>query len=146
MLDLVCACHPNAPLPRPGNVHVPGAGRDMMLYALAKIARARKNGGRRYAGVVTYLAFHLGPGGAPVYPLLRAIQAVGFRPMTVTYARERGGDGTTEDALERYYVLCDEYNAAGHVVETWIDKLARHFPTPSTLCALDTGATRPQCV
>ena len=144
LLDLVCGCRPDTN--RPQNVYVEGAGRDMTLYTLAKIARAQRRGARRYAAVLTYLAFV--PGSNPAhYPLQRIVQDCGFRRLNVTYARNddfRGGN--TQQAVEHFYVLCDTYDAAGNVTETWVDRLAHRFPTPETLCALDTRATRPQCV
>jgi hypothetical protein len=142
MLELVCGNRPNTN--RPENVYVEGAGRDMTLYALAKIARARRQGGRRYSAVLTYLAFH---GNPPVYPLQSIVQAYGFRRLNVTFARNdalRGGN--TQQAIEHFYVLCDTYDAAGNVTETWEERLAHRFPTPELLCPLDTRAVRPQCV
>jgi hypothetical protein len=144
MLDLVCACRQNTN--RPNNVYVEGAGRDMTLYALAKIARTQRHGARRYAGVITYLA-HV-PGSNPAaYPLQAIVQACGFRRLNVTYARnDANRAGNTQQAIEHYYVLCDTYDAAGNVTESWVDRLAQRFPNPAILCALDTKATRPQCV
>ena len=144
MLELVCACRPNTN--RPHNVYVEGAGRDITLYTLAKIARARRQGARRYAAVLTYLAFVPGSN-PPVYPLQPIVQAYGFRRLNVTFAREddlRGGN--TQQAIEHFYVLCDTYDAAGNVTETWEQRLADRFPTPELLCPLDTRAVRPQCV
>jgi len=144
MLELVCACRQNTN--RPHNVYVEGSGRDMTLYALAKIARARRHGARRYAAVLTYLAFVPGSN-PPLYPLQQIVQAYGFRRLNVTFARDDAlRAGNTQQAIEHFYVLCDTYDAAGNVTERWEDRLAQRFPTPSTLCALDTGATRPQCV
>jgi hypothetical protein len=144
MLELVCACSQNTN--RPNNIYVEGAGRDMTLYALAKIAKVRRQGQRRYAGVLTYLAFV--PGSNPVdYPLEGIVQTYGFRRLNVRYARNDANRGAnTSQAIEHYYVLCDTYDAAGNVVERWEDRLAHRFPDPSNLCALDTYSGRPQCV
>lgn len=124
-------------------VYVEGAGRDMVLFTLAKIAQVKRRRVQRYTSVLAYMS-HTNSN-PPLYPLEKIMKDCGFRRVDVSVERVDDAPGQMISP-ERYYVLCDTYNAAGNITEEWTDRLAGLFPTPDTLCALDTSATRPQCI
>lgn len=143
LLDLVCACDNSNT--NPYNVNVVGAGTDMFLFTLAKIAKARQAGARRYDAVITYLASD-GPGN---YPLQRMVELYGFQMCRLKLVRYDNLLGTIVDDrhdIYPYYILCDRINRRGEVVTPWEQALAERVPDPEPACPLDTRTNRPQCL
>ncbi len=104
-IDLVCASGEAADGKR-------GLGRALLVRSLAKIARATKQGERRFHAVITYLA-HV-PGGDP--PLKRGVEAIGFKKIDVFH---RADKGPFQKSDRKYYILQDTRT------QTWEQQLAR---------------------
>jgi hypothetical protein len=95
-IDLLCASSANA-------THfstVRGAGRALLVYALAVIASRKKAGTDRYKAVILYSA----RGGDGVGPIHAAATALGFSPFDVWYVNEKGG---CVESPRSYYILRD---------------------------------------
>ena len=139
VIDIVCAC--DQANTNPHNIYVEGAATDLFLFTLAKIAKMRGNGGRKYDAVITYLAK---PIGAAVFPLQRMVTRFGFVPCRVEVAslRQPATRRLNNQASAPYFILCDQNQIP------WQDALAQNIIVPDPLppCPLDTNAHISQCI
>ena len=139
VIDIVCAC--DRANTNPHNIYVEGAATDLFLFTLAKIAKMRGNGGRKYDAVITYLAK---PIGAAVFPLQRMVTTFGFVPCRVEVAslRQPATRRLNNQASAPYFILCDQNQIP------WQDTLAQNIIVPDPLppCPIDTNAHISQCI
>ncbi len=102
----------------------PGAGSALLSYILARIAARKKNGARRYKGVITYLAGHRRSMNRPsgnVYPFYPAITAMGFTQARVKLTRE---GVLNRERTEPYFVAFDNSPVAD---ESWVARVVRRL-------------------